>query len=284
MTRETTFIHLTDLHIGTPNVADPHLFSDTDATLSTILDMVARIDPKPSFIVASGDLTNKGDVTSFRHLRRIMDRVDVPVVYALGNHDTRPGFYEGMLERSEELDTPFFHDQVIDGIHVITLDSSTPGQIGGTIEPEQFEWLEQVLDMHPGIPKLIVSHHPPALGEQPDEFHWRSIAFPDSQRLAATLKGRNVIGILSGHIHHDRISVWHGIPVIVGAGQHAATDILRTDVLRMVRGASFGIGTVRSSGLTVAFVPLPSDRAELNCYPLELLRQRSAMTKIAAAE
>ncbi|MCR6673991.1 hypothetical protein [Devosia ginsengisoli] len=82
-----------------------------------------------------------------------------------------------------------------------------------------------------------------------------------------------MVGILSGHIHHDRFSVWHGIPVIVGMGQHAATDILTTDVLRMVEGASFGIGTIRRSGLTMALVPLPQTRAELNRYDLKLLRQ-----------
>ena len=65
-------------------------------------------------------------------------------------------------------------------------------------------------------------------------------------------------------------------------GQHAATDILRADILRMVRGASFAIGTIRTSGLTVAFVPLPADRAELNVYPLELLRQRAMPVPTAA--
>jgi len=61
--------------------------------------------------------------------------------------------------------------------------------------------------------------------------------------------------------------------VVVGMGQHAATDLLRTDVLRMVEGASFGIGTVRRTGLTIAFVPQPSNREELNVYPLEMLRK-----------
>ncbi len=50
----------------------------------------------------------------------------------------------------------------------------------------------------------------------------------------------------------------------------------------MVRGASFAIGTIRKSGLTVAFVPLPTDRAELNVYPLELLRQRAMPVPTAA--
>ena len=271
---ETIFIHLTDLHVGNPDVADDHLFSDTAATLARVLKLIGSMDPKPQFIIASGDLTNRGDADSYRHLKTVMAATDLPVVYAIGNHDTRAGFYEGMLERSTDLDAPYDHEQVIAGVHVITLDTTTPGQIGGSIEPEQFAWLETALDSHPDLPKLIVAHHAPALGDAPPWDHWRTIEFNQSQTLAALLKGRNVLAILSGHIHHDRFSVWHGIPVIVGMGQHAATDILTTDVLRMVEGSSFGIGTVRSSGLTMALAPLPQTRAELNRYDLKLLRQK----------
>ncbi len=282
MERETTFIHLTDLHIGQPGHHDPHLFSDTTATLDSILGMIATIEPKPSFVVASGDLTNRGDADSFKLLKSVMAGLDLPVVYALGNHDTREGFYQGFLDRAEDLGAPYFHDQVIDGVHVIALDSSIPGQIGGAIEPEQFAWLEGALEAHPELPKLIVSHHPPAIGDEGEFAPWRSIRGEDTARLAALLKGRNVVGILSGHIHYDRVTVWHGVPVVIGMGQHAATDILVKDVLRMVNGASFAIGTIRDSGLTVSFVPLPSDRAELNRYPLDILRKLNEGMAVAA--
>jgi 3',5'-cyclic AMP phosphodiesterase CpdA len=271
---ETTFIHITDLHVGHPAIADDHLFSDTAATLTRVLEMIATMDNKPAFIIASGDLTNRGDAESYRRLKSIMAAIDVPVVYAIGNHDTRAGFYEGMFARASDLDATYDHQQVIDGIHIITLDTTTPGEIGGALTPEQFVWLEQALDTHDSLPKLIVAHHAPALGDAPPWDHWRTIEFNQSQQLARLLKGRNILGILSGHIHHDRFSVWHGIPVIVGMGQHAATDILTTDILRMVEGASFGIGTIRSSGLTMALVPLPQTRRELNRYDLSLLRQK----------
>ncbi|SEQ14368.1 Calcineurin-like phosphoesterase [Devosia sp. YR412] len=271
---ETLFIHITDLHVGNPAVPDDHLFSDTSATLARVLELIGTMDQKPKFIIASGDLTNRGDADSYRQLKSIMAATDLPVIYAIGNHDTRAGFYEGMLGQTQDLELPYDHEQVIEGVHIITLDTTTPGQIGGSIEPEQFAWLEAALDSHPDLPKLIVAHHAPALGDTPPWDHWRTIEFTQSQTLAALLKGRNVLGILSGHIHHDRFSVWHGIPVIVGMGQHAATDILTTDVLRMVEGSSFGIGTVRRSGLTMALVPLPQTRAELNRYDLKLLRQK----------
>ena len=282
---ETSFIHITDLHVGNPAVADDHLFSDTAATLTRVLELIGSMEQAPKFIIASGDLTNRGDVDSYRQLRSIMSATDLPVVYALGNHDTRPGFYQGMLDRNVDLDMPYDHEQVIGGVHVITLDTSTPGQIGGSIEPEQFAWLEAALAASPELPKLIVAHHAPALGDAPPWDHWRTIEFNQSQKLAELLKGRNVLGILSGHIHHDRFSVWHGIPVIVGMGQHAATDILTADVLRMVEGASFGIGTIRRSGLTMALVPLPQTRAELNRYDLKLLRQKqeAALAEAAAS-
>jgi Icc protein len=281
MSNDVTFVHLTDLHIG-DHKTDDHLFSDTAQTLREIMAQVATIEPKPSFIVASGDLTNAGDAESYVLLREIMAQTELPVIYAIGNHDTREGFYAGMEIDTDAPDAPFYHDRIVEGIHVITLDSSTPGFIGGTIEEEQFEWLAEVLDTHPTLPKLIVSHHPPALGDGPDLAFWRHIDYGHSVRLAELLKGRNIVGILSGHIHHDRVSNWFGIPVVVGTGQHVATDILRNDILRMVRGSSFAIGTIRRSGLTVAFVPQPTDREELNVYPLEMLLQRAAATQIAA--
>jgi len=281
MSAEVTFVHLTDLHIG-DQATDDHLFSNTAETLKTILAQVATIEPKPSFIVASGDLSNRGDPESYELLKQIMAATDLPVVYAIGNHDTREGFYAGMGIETPAADAPYFHDCVIAGVHIITLDSSTPDYIGGTIEDGQFEWLEGVLDTHADLPKLIVSHHPPALGDGPDLTHWRHIAYDHSVRLGEMLKGRNVLGILSGHIHHDRVSIWNGIPVVVGMGQHVATDILRNDILRMVRGSSFAIGTIRRSGLTVAFVPQPTDRAELNVYPLQMLLERAAAIPAAA--
>ncbi|MGE0231585.1 MAG: metallophosphoesterase [Flavobacteriaceae bacterium] len=277
MHSHTTFVHLTDLHIADPEVPDEGLHSDTTTTLTRILSQVKLLHPQPRFIVVSGDLTNRGDEGSYRELQRILGEasLDTPLILALGNHDEREGFYRVMLDRETDLEAPFFHDRVIDGIHIITLDSSTPGEIGGSIEPEQFDWLEERLAAHPDLPKLLVVHHAPSLDEDDLDGEWEAISCEDTIRLRQLLNGHDVIGILSGHIHHDRVSHWYGIPVVVGIGQHTAADPLYLhDRLRMVSGASFAVGTIRPSGMTVSFVPQASDRRELCTYTYEEIRSK----------
>lgn len=256
----TTFLHLTDLHVSAPELKDPHLVSDTTATLAAVIALAQAARPRPAFIVASGDLTNHGDVASYRLLRQMMAAVDIPVVYALGNHDTRPGFYEGMLGRTDDPEAPFCHDRVIAGVHLVVLDSSVKGRIGGALSDDQFAFLEAALARHPEMQKIVVVHHAPALDERAS---WETLTAADSARLAATLRGRNVAGILSGHIHHDRVSNWHGIPVVVGTGQHNAVDPLYRAGLRVLAGSGLALCTLRPSGLTVAFVPLTPDRPQL---------------------
>jgi Icc protein len=288
MSGHVTFVHLTDLHVGNPAVVDDHLYSDTSTTLERILADIKLLSPPPSFIVASGDLTNRGDVDSYEQLKRLIaaSGLDIPFLFALGNHDRRDGFYLAMLGRTENVWAPYDHAQVIDGIHVIVLDSSVPNKIGGAFEPGQLDWLKAELEQHADVPKLLVMHHAPALDANP-AMEWESLSIDDTAALRQAVAGRNVIGILSGHIHFDRVSNWYGIPVVVGIGQHAATDVLWLhEGLRMLEGSSFAIGTLRPSGLSITFAPQPASRRELHSFSFagmaEMLAKYEASTPVAA--
>jgi len=274
---KTTFVHITDLHVSAPELADSKLRSDTTTTLRRVLEMIRQIEPRPAFVIASGDLTNHGDAASFRTLAGLMEGFDIPVVWALGNHDTREGFHEGLLGSTGSAGQTYDHQQVIGGVHVITLDTSSPLRIGGDLAEDQFGFLESALDSHPDLPKILVLHHAPALDRHPD-WEWEGLSFAATDRLAAMLKGRQIAGIFSGHIHQDRFSHWHGIPLIVGMGLHAALDPLHpvVDSIRSVQGASFSLCVLRDSGLTVTCAPLPGDRSELAIVTLEQLQAYEA--------
>jgi 3',5'-cyclic-AMP phosphodiesterase len=282
-----TFVHLTDLHVGDPEFADSHLYSDTSATLKAILADIAKLVPTPKFIAVSGDLTNRGDRASYEQLKRLIAEsgLDIPMLFALGNHDKRDGFYPTMLGQTDKTEAPYDHAEVIAGIHVIVLDTSVPNKIGGAFEPGQLDWLKSELDQHGDLPKLLVMHHAPALDANPD-MEWESLSFTDTEALRQAIAGKDVIGILSGHIHYDRVSNWYGVPVVVGIGQHGPTDVLWLhEGLRMLEGASFAIGTLRPSGLSITFAPLRKEPKQVMSFTFAAMTEMlKKMEAPAAAE
>lgn len=291
MSEPVTFIHLTDLHVGNPAVPDDHLYSDTTTTLRRILADIKTLVPQPKFIVASGDLTNRGDEGSYENLKSLITEsgLDMPILFALGNHDRRDGFYPVMLGRTDNVDAPYDHAAVIAGVHVIVVDSSVPNKVGGAFEPGQLDWLKAEIENHAELPKLLVMHHAPALDTHDPSMEWESLSYADTEALRQVLSGKTVLGILSGHIHYDRVSNWYGIPTVVGIGQHAATDVLWLhEGLRMLEGAAFAIGTVRPSGLSITFAPQAATRRELHSFSFsgmaEMLKKYEADTAVAAAE
>lgn len=255
----TRFIHITDLHLSHADSGDKGLHSDTEATLRRVVARIAAMEEKPAFVVASGDLTNTGHEASYRLLREIIADVPVPLVLALGNHDKREGF--NAVFRGGATGDAYYHDALHGPLHVIVLDTLVPGRVAGTVDDEQMGYLQGALTRHPGYPKLIVMHHPPRV--DPEGLPWGTIDLASTETLAEVLKGHQIAGILSGHIHINRVMHWHGIPIIVSNGLHSSVDLLERRDLRLIEGTGLGLLEWRPSGLSVAFVPLSPQAKEL---------------------
>ncbi len=257
----TRFIHLTDLHLSVPGVEDPLLHADTAAALDLAIDRIKLLEPRLDFIAISGDLANHGRPESYAHLKNALARLSVPVIMSLGNHDDRSNF-RAAFDMEGHAEAPCFHHAPVGGVHVIALDSSVPGRIGGAIGADQFAALEEALKAHPDLPKLILCHHPPLLDYGPT-LVWESLSAEDTDRLAATLKGQRIAAILSGHVHHNRVTFWHGIPVIVTNGLHATVDLLAPEGMTILAGTGFAICDLTASGMNVTYVPLTPQQHQL---------------------
>jgi Icc protein len=265
------FIHLTDLHLSHPDLNDPGLWSDTVANLRLMVTQLRQMTPQPHFVVASGDLTNHGDETSYQMVRDILQGAGIPIVYALGNHDKRAAFravFPGVADNSTA-DAPVYHQSIHGELQVIALDSSRPGRVSGAICDEQFAFLEGSLRAAPEVAKLLIIHHPPLIGDS--SLAWESLSQNDTDRLADTLRGHNIAAMLSGHVHFNRVSHWHGIPIIVCNGLHATVDVLRPAGMQIREGTGFGYCTWQPSGITVSFVPLTPARNVLGEISDDLL-------------
>ncbi|MEP3331897.1 metallophosphoesterase [Sedimentitalea sp.] len=264
----THFIHLTDLHVSHPDAHDPGQKTDPPDTLRRVVDIINAMPLQPDFIIASGDLTNLGDALSYGLLRDLLTPLHAPLIMALGNHDDRSGFHQVF----NDVDTaaPYFRDGVYGGLHVITLDTGVPGHVAGTIEMAQFDYLTQALNRHVDVPKLLIMHHPPRI--DPDGLPWASIDRASTDRLADTLCDQNVVGIMSGHIHINRVSHWHGIPIVTTNGLNSTVDLLETSDLRIVEGTGFGLCDWKPTGLSVSFVPLSPAAQELGVIDQARLR------------
>ena len=266
----TRFIHLTDLHLSHLGAADPHLNADTETALRLALARIAALRPAPEFVVLGGDLANHGAPETYALLRRMLDALPVPVVPAMGNHDDRTAF-RAAFGWPGAADAPLFHHARLGGLHVIALDSSRPGRVSGALDAAQLAALRAALGAHPGIPKLIVCHHPPHPAQE-GALAWESLDAESSARLAGALAGQAVVAMLCGHVHLNRLRIWQGLPVVTSIGLHATIDPLAPCEMVIEEGTGFALCDHGPEGLEVTFVPLTPERRVLKRIGHDVLR------------
>lgn len=260
----TRFLHITDLHLE----ADAP--GGTVAVLDRLMATLPHLDPAPEFVVATGDLTDRGDAESYQMLKDRLAALGLPLVQTLGNHDLRAGWHAEFPGHDAAPDGPVDQEAVLAGVHIIALDSSVPGKVSGALNAGQLSWLEAALDRHPDLPKLIALHHPPQIDPNMP-FTWEALDEASTQALGAALAGRGVVAVLCGHVHRNRVTLWQGIPVVVTMGLQSSIDVTRSDSLRVMEGCGFAICDLLPVGFQVSFAPL-EERAELQHISAESAR------------
>ncbi len=180
---------------------------------------------RPDAIVFTGDLADHGEPDAYRRLRAIVDPVAADlgarVVWVMGNHDDRRAFRAELLDEPAS-DAPVDAVVEIDGLRIITLDSTVPGFHHGAVSPAQRAWLGEVLATRAPHGTILAMHHPPV----PSVLDLAvSVELRDQANLAEVLAGSDVRAILAGHLHYSSTATFGGIPVSVASATCYTQDL-----------------------------------------------------------
>lgn len=220
-----TFVHISDTHL--PGERSPLYGSgaDADSNLELMLARLVGSGIRPDALLFTGDVADRGDASAYARVRELVapaaEALGCEVVWAAGNHDDRRAMREELGLAGAGSD-PILEVRRFGGMRVIVVDSTVPGAHWGEVPSSQLSWLEGELSTAAPAGTLLLIHHPPL----PTVLDLAvTVELRDQPSLAAVLRGSDVRGILSGHVHHPSFGTFAGIPVAVASSSAYGQDL-----------------------------------------------------------
>jgi Icc protein len=248
-----TFLQLSDLHLVRPG----QILAGVDPMrqMRDVMTRVKQLDVTPVFIVISGDLSDDGSVESYEVVNEVLQELGAggtPVLLALGNHDDRAAFHRVVLgEECADAQGPYYHSQLIDGLRVIVLDSTIPGDVGGALGSTQLAWLEAQLEEPTPRGNLIVLHHPCRLASP--AHHYPAFIVREAAELEAIVARHRdrVVGVLAGHSHQANSAPYGGTLHVTAPAVLCQLDYFAGEQYVPVPGAGFNLCQIDDGQLVV---------------------------------
>lgn len=251
MSRDTgrfTVLHLSDVHATDSGL----LYDAVDGVgrIERVGDYALATGITPEAVVITGDLIERGHAGAYADVgaacRRLEDRLGVPVLTVLGNHDdpiaarTLPGHEAG-----------HFGAINVDGTRIIRLDSHHR-----TLDAVQLEWLAEELATPAEGGTFVALHHAPIASPLPT---LRRQGLANADALLDVLVDSDVRAILAGHYHHSLSASIRGIPVFVGPSlaYHQVMDA-GPDAVAGHDSPMFSLVQLTSDGVSTSTIALTS--------------------------
>jgi 3',5'-cyclic AMP phosphodiesterase CpdA len=261
------FLHFSDFHIQErkgilKEGVDPCL------KLKRVIEVAREMDVKPAFSILTGDISQDGSeegyVIANEYFREI-EALGGPVLPAMGNVDGRKNFSRLLLGGSG--DDPCFYSRTLGGLHVIILNSQTPGGNTGSFGDVQLKWLEKEVWDAPE-PCVIAFHHPvfdaPFLSELvPPIFD-----LGDAKRFREIMEGGNVLGVFCGHLHQCMSSMEGGVSYVM-SGSVFSEASYNAEEKRLHEASGFNFLSYEGGTLTVRPVVFSEGRKLIYRNPRE---------------
>ncbi|MBH0083047.1 phosphodiesterase [Salinibacterium sp. SWN167] len=270
------------------HVSDTHLLAggrplygavNTIAHLEQALAQLERSTANPQAIVFTGDLADLGEPDAYVRLRAIVEpaakRMNAEIIWVMGNHDERAQYSSLLFD--EKSDAPQDRVYMIDGLRIISFDTTVPGYHHGEIGDEQLDWLRNELATPAPHGTLLAVHHPPIPTPMLEAMGMLELQGQD--RLAEVLQGSDVRAILGGHLHYSTHSTFAGIPVSVASATCYTLDLSAHE--RLLSGVDYGqsvnVVHVYEKQTVHSIIPV-GDTTEITGHSAEAWAQVEAMT------
>jgi 3',5'-cyclic AMP phosphodiesterase CpdA len=218
-------LHLSDTHL---RAQGSRLYERIDAEerLRRALAAISASGVKPHAFVFTGDVADFGEPEAYARVRALVepvaDSVGARVIWVMGNHDERAAFHAGLWDGTDDSGRPLDRVDEIDGLRIVTVDTSVPGHHHGELSAGQLRWLSRVLETPAPLGTILAMHHPPV----PSVLDLAaSVELREQSQLASVIRGTDVRAILAGHLHYSTFATFAGVPVSVASATCYTQDL-----------------------------------------------------------
>ena len=239
--RRYLLVQLSDIHLTTSGIG-PHGARTRDNLLAALREAAAA-GLRPDVFLLTGDLADAGEGPCYDDLAAILTGAarapgapEASVVYLPGNHDDRDEFRRRLIGGDGAPGAPVNQTHWRDGLRIIALDSTIPGQDGGYLDDQTLRYLRSELATPAPDGTIVALHHPPILSPVGP---MARIALRDPGRLRDAIAGSDVRLVLCGHSHHEAFGMAGATPVWVSPATAYRLDVTSTGAFRGVPGTAF---------------------------------------------
>jgi len=204
-----TFLQLTDTHIG---FNDPKINPDFAGTLSKAIASINKMDPKPDFVIFTGDLSHNTDDDKERR-SRLADFREIVKPLSIKDVHYMPGEHDAGLDNGEAWHEAFgksIYTFEYKGVHFIALDNVSDPRV--QLGDDQLQWLSADLAKQGKDAPIVVFTHRPLFDLYP-VWDWYT---RDGAKAIDILMPYSNVTVFYGHIHQVNYHMEGHIPLHAG--------------------------------------------------------------------
>jgi 3',5'-cyclic-AMP phosphodiesterase len=224
---------------------------------------------RPDVFLLTGDLADAGEPACYDDLAGMLaqaaSRSGASVIYLPGNHDERGAFHRHLLGGSGSRDGddhgdrhgdgPVNQTHWRDGLRIIALDSTIPGESHGFLDDQTLDYLRSEIATAAPDGTVLALHHPPIPSPiQP----MAQIALREPERLRDAIAGSDVRIVLCGHNHHEALGTLGPVPVWVCPATAYRADVTSTLIFQRVPDIALSRIDLSDDGPTVTVITVPA--------------------------